>query len=107
MNWTELLFEAVEIDDVDLVQKFILQGADAQTQVDKYEILSATVLAPRRKQGINIEIVSLLLAAGANPNERTEESSTALYWATVKDENELVRLLINAGATVEAQPRLS
>lgn len=103
MNWTELLFDAVEINDVDLVQTFILQGADVYTRVDKYNILSAAVLAPR-KQGTNIEIIKLLLAAGANPNERTEEGNTALYWATVKDENELVRLLINAGATVEAQP---
>lgn len=89
MSCTELLFEAVEADDIELVREFISQGADIHARVDEYDILSAAVLAPQ-KQIINIGIINLLLAAGANPNGRTAEGNTALYWATVKGEYQLV-----------------
>lgn len=72
--------------------------------MDGYDVLSATVLAPR-KPATNIEIIQLLLAAGANPNRCSENGKTTLYWSAVKDEIELVRLLINTGASVEAQPK--
>lgn len=104
MNWTELLFEGVEIDDIDLVQEILLQGTDVNaTDEYDYDILSAAVLAPAQKQNTNIEMIELLLAAGANPNGLTKDGNTALYWAAACDENELVRLLIEAGATVEAE----
>lgn len=102
MNWTELLFEAVEIDAVELVREFISQGADVHARVDGYDILSAAVLA-LPKQGVDLEIINLLLGAKANPNGHSEDGKTALYWAAFKDENKLVRLLLNAGATVEAE----
>lgn len=38
MNWTELLFEAVEINDIELVQEFILNGTDLQARIDGYDI---------------------------------------------------------------------
>lgn len=101
MNWTELLFEAVEIDDVELVQELLAHGADVQAKVDGYDILSAAVLAPH-KQNTNIEMIKLLLRAGANPNQSSENGRTALYWAVYGNENELVRLLLNSGA-IEAQ----
>lgn len=102
MNWTELLLEAVEIDDIKLCFEFLLQGADVHARVDRHDILSAAVLAPR-KQSADVEIIELLLRAGASPNKRSEDGETALYWAAVKDEDKLVRLLLNAGATVEAE----
>lgn len=102
MNWTELLFEAVEINDVELVQEFILKGTDLQARMDGYDILSAAVLAPQ-KQGTDFKIIRFLLEARASPNRGSEDGKTALYWATAGDEKELVRLLIDAGATVEAE----
>lgn len=98
----ELLFEAVEIGDVELVQELLSYGADIHTRVDGQDILSAAVIATW-KQGTNIELIKLLLRSGANPNRRSEDGETALYWATFRDENELVELLIEAGATVEAE----
>ena len=98
----ELLFEAVEIVDVGLVQELLSHGADINTRVDGQDILLAAML-PSWKQGTNIELIKLLLRSGANPNRHSENGKTALYWATVGDENELVELLIEAGATVEAE----
>lgn len=103
MNWTELLFEAVEINDIDLVQESLLQGADLHARVYEYDILTAAMLAPRHGEDVNTELIKLLLAVGANPNDRSEDGATSLYWATVRDENEIIRLLIAAGATVEAE----
>lgn len=102
MNWTELLFEAVEINDVELVREFILKGADLQARMNGYDILSTAVFA-LQKQGIDFKIIMFLLEAGASPNRGSEDGETALYWATDRDEKELVRLLIEAGATVEAE----
>ncbi|HEX6993919.1 MAG TPA: ankyrin repeat domain-containing protein [Gammaproteobacteria bacterium] len=44
-----------------------------------------------------------LLAAGADPNERGPDGSTALMWAAYYGDAELVRRLIEAGADVEAR----
>lgn len=80
----------------------IAQGVDVGAIVNGYDILSATALSPWQ-QDTDIEIIRLLLAVGANPNICSENGKPALYWAAVKDEKELVRLLIYAGATVEAE----
>ncbi len=44
-----------------------------------------------------------LLDAGADPNERSSDGSTALLWAAYHGDAELVRRLIEAGADVEAR----
>lgn len=102
MNWTELLFEVVETDDVDLVRKSLAHGADVHAIVDGRSILSAS-LSLRKLDEINIETIQLLLKAGANPNRRSEDGKTALYWAAFSGKKDLVQLLLNAGATVEAE----
>lgn len=78
MNWTELLFEAVEINDVDLVRESLTHGADILAIVDGRSILSASI-SLRKRDEENIEIIQLLLEAGANPNRRSEDGKTALY----------------------------
>lgn len=102
MNWTEILFEAVEIDDIDLVRESLTHGADVHAIVDGRSILSASLSLPKRDE-INIEIIQLLLEAGANPNRRSEDGKTALYWAAFSGKKDLVQLLLSAGATVEAE----
>lgn len=102
MNWTELLFEAVEIDDVDLVRESLTHGADVHAIVDGRSILSAS-LSLRKRDEENIEIIQLLLEAGASPNRRSEDGKTVLYWAVFSEEKDIVQLLLSAGATVEAE----
>ena len=48
--------------------------------------------------------VRLLIAAGADPNTRTEESGgeTPLHWAASSDDVEVAAALIDAGADIEA-----
>lgn len=57
-----------------------LKSADIHARVDGRDILSAS-LSLRRRGEANIEIIQLLLKAGASPNERSEDGKTALYWA--------------------------
>lgn len=102
MNWTELLFETVETDDVDLARKSLAHGADVHAIVDGRSILSASI-SLRRRDEENIEIIQILLEAGANPNRRSEDGKTALSWAAFSEAKDLVQLLLNAGATVEAE----
>jgi len=49
------------------------------------------------------EVALELLSAGADPNERGPDGSTALMWAAYHGDTEVVRRLIEAGADVEAR----
>lgn len=48
------------------------------------------------------EIVTLLLAAGADPNAKDEAGTTALHWAAFAGTVEMVQALLAAGADVSA-----
>ena len=48
----------------------------------------------------HVEVVKLLIEAGANLNTRTNGGSTALIWASYYNYGEVIKLLIEAGANL-------
>ena len=51
------------------------------------------------------EIIKLLLAAGANVDEKNTGGQTALMFASAHDHLEVVKLLLAAGADVNAKKK--
>lgn len=105
MNWTEMLFDAVEEGDLEMVRASLAQGADVHEYMDGSDVLSHAVQC---SPGKDFTVVELLLQAGASPNARCREDhtfpgTTALFWAASRNNSRLVELLIKNGATVEAE----
>ena len=101
MTWTKQLWDAIELDDAELVRQAIANGADvhAIAPSDFYALRIVVSL-----DTLN-EICEILHQAGANPNHRDEAGQTALYWATYGGDDDLVRRMIKHGASVdEEQP---
>ncbi len=61
-----------------------------------YPLIAAT-------QSGRVEMVSLLLKSGANPNVRDTDSSTALIWAAKQNNREIAAQLIDAAADVNLE----
>jgi len=53
----------------------------------------------------HIEVVKLLLEAGADVNAKTIDGDTALKWASDYGHTEIVKLLLEAGADVNAKDK--
>ena len=51
----------------------------------------------------NIEIVKLLLNAGADIDKQDNHGDTALIYAAIKNNIEIVKLLLNSGADIDKQ----
>lgn len=100
MNWTEELFDAVVEADLARVKDSICNGADIFAILNERDILSAAIAW---SANVRQEVIDLLLRSGANPNLQGHDGTTALYWAASCDKTELVKLLIEAGATVNAE----
>lgn len=100
MNWTTELFDAVMEADEERVKAALSNGADVLAIMDEYDILSAAVswTTDNDKQ-----IIKLLIDSGANPNLCGSNGTTALYWAVSRNDSELVKNLIEAGARVDAE----
>lgn len=82
-----------------IVDLLIKRGVDLEVHDDHQEN-TALILASYYG---DIEIVKLLLDAGANPNLFDEEQKTALSHAADKGYLEIVKLLINAHAAIDTQ----
>ena len=53
----------------------------------------------------HLEIVNLLLQAGADPNQRNKDEKSPLYLASLKGHTEIVRILLNFGADIHHHTR--
>jgi ankyrin repeat protein len=93
-------------DDVKLLEKSISEGADVNFQVAKVDPTPLNVAIDRG----NIDIVKILLNAGANPNLAQHSGAalrqggilqTPLIIAAQKGHYEIAELLLNAGAKTD------
>ena len=87
---THRLQSAIEDEDVQLAAEAIRQGADVNAIWDGDTTLSGAV------QTGNAELVRLLLSAGADPNRKNPDGTTALTWC---GNAEITALLLDAGAS--------
>lgn len=90
MNATHLLQNALDEEDPELVAAAIEQGADVNALWDDQTLLSAAV------QIGDVELIRLLLSAGADPNRKHPDGTTALTWC---GNAEITALLLDAGAS--------
>jgi ankyrin repeat protein len=74
MNADELLEDALDEEDADLVAEAIRQGADVNAIWEDQTFLSAATQIGK------IELVRQLLSAGADPNGKNLDGTTALTW---------------------------
>ena len=86
-----------QLDKVKIVLKYYSEYVNAQDHDLDTGLMRASSIG-------HIEIINLLINAGADVNAQNEESATALIEASYIHNNlEVIRLLINAGANVNAQ----
>ncbi len=90
----EPLVAAAQSDDVPAVQALLARGDDVNV-LDK--VTDKTALMAAADNG-NLQLVQLLLGAGAKLNARNEYGQTALMHLGANATPELIRLLVGAGA---------
>jgi uncharacterized protein len=95
----EALRMAVAEDDLEAVERFLLEGADVNAAQGEY---LATVLMEAAVRG-NLGVIRLLLEHGAAVNAVDKDGWTALMGATVEGHLESVKLLLARGAEVNAK----
>ncbi|MFJ8780954.1 ankyrin repeat domain-containing protein [Streptomyces sp. NPDC102476] len=103
MNQAEQLTRAAKVGDAAAVARVLSEGAE----VDTPNAARRTALDLAAGEG-HAEIVRLLLAAGADPQQQTGEydETTPLCQAAMHGHTEAVRALLGAGAPTCAQGRL-
>lgn len=97
---TSLLIEAIRQNSPETLQKFLTEKPAAINQPDTE--LQVRPLAWAALHG-NIKAVQLLLDAGADPNGRNGDGSTALHGAVFTGRPEVLRLLLEHGADPESK----
>lgn len=68
------------------------------------ELLASELIDATKAQ--DIELVTSLLSADADPNSPQADGATALHWATHREDAEIMEALLAAGADVDAANRL-
>lgn len=89
-NATLLLQDALDEEDAELVAEAIAQSADVNALWEYQTLLSAAAQIGKP------ELIRLLLAAGADPNRKHPDGTTALTWS---GSAEVTALLLDAGAS--------
>lgn len=96
--YSEPLFEAVGIGDLDALKKLIDEGADVNIQGENG--LTALILAVQHS---DLGMIEILLEAGANPNAKAEGSWAPLILAASSHCAKITETLIRAGASVNVK----
>ena len=84
----------VTIEICDLLRK---KGANINASLTKKSAMSWTALHYAVING-DVELVKYLIKYGANVNKATGEGSTPLYLAEIGNQDEIIKILKNAGA---------
>jgi len=100
-NYIEQLCEACKIGDLEQVQYWIDQNVDLDVIWDKND-KSKRNMTPLRIaiEEKNMDVIKLLLKAGANVNKADKYGNAPLYKAASTGQLEVVKLLIDNGADV-------
>jgi uncharacterized protein len=104
---------ASQSSDVTLMKLLIERGADPKAVTangDSALTAAAGIgwvdgVTYERSPAENLEAVRLLLDAGVDPNHANNEGRTALMGAALKGRNDVVKLLVDRGAKLEARDR--
>lgn len=100
-NGLPLLIEAIEEKKTEHIKLLLAAGANANAV--KHTMNShKTALMIGCEQG-DINLVNLLLKAGADVNAQDEDGWTALMTACRQGENKIVKLLLKAGARIDVR----
>lgn len=86
-NFATPLTVAISKGDLETVKKFIEYGADVNQMS---EDLSPLMTAARYNK---VEIIKVLLASGARPNEKNDKGFTALKYAELSNATEAIAIL--------------
>ena len=96
------LIGAIENDDVEKAKSLLKPSLFGQrVNVNELAYMGRTVLRTAAERG-NVEMIRLLIAAGADVNARGSDYRTALFVAIRNGHSEIVRSLLDAGAASEA-----
>ncbi len=97
ISYQSSLLNAVHSGNVDAVKEQIANGADVNSVAEGTSVLHLAVSTN------NVEIVRLLLSAGANPNITDEEKQTPLMMLYSDANMEIFNLLLHSGAKVNSK----
>lgn len=102
----DLLFEAIESQDISQIKQYLAGGADINARKDYYrapdiQIKAATPLIVAMVTE-NIEIIELLLANGADVHAKVNDAPP-LIMAIFKEDKRMVELFLANGADVNAK----
>ena len=94
------LREAICADDLRRVELLISKGASFSINVRDSDGVTVLMLAA---EAGNVDIVKMLLAAGANVNAKDFDGDAVLVWAMGEGHVDVVEVLLAAGADVNAK----
>ncbi len=97
VEYTSALSRAVADEDIDAVRELISKGENVNAKEESYSKITPLFVAV--EQG-NIEIVQMLLDAGAKVNARDKEKQTPLMRLDNDATPELIDVLVRSGAKV-------
>jgi ankyrin repeat protein len=93
---TDLLLDAIYYKDLELVEKFLNEDSTLANKPNELGVYPI-IMAARYDQ---LNIVKALLNKGANPDKFLDDGATAIHYAVIKKNHEMVKLLISYGASV-------
>lgn len=95
----ELIHRSIYLGRVDRVKKYIMAGGNVELEIgvegDRRRPIHVAAQCARH------EVARLLLNAGANPDAQTTVGDTPLLYAIRRNDVEMVKILIDAGADVD------